>query len=302
MGSSEYYLSCAKAREINIIGYLAGLGFKPEKIRGNGYWYKSPLRIEGTASFKVNSGLNRWYDFGIGRGGNIIDFGILFHNCSVSDFLAMLTAPTSHNPPYQLHSFTPVPPSAGIKIIEASELRSKALIRCLNDRGISYTIAAAYCVEIRYQVEGRKYYGIGFWNDSKGYEIRSAYFKGSLSPKDITTIRFGNDTISVFEGFIDFLSFLQLFPQPEIPRTDFLILNSLAFFHKSRSLMNTYPQVDLYLDNDPAGKSIAMQACGGSKIYSDKSGLYKDFKDLNEFLINHTNANGGIPLFQSIPP
>jgi DNA primase len=55
----------------------------------------SPYREETTASFKVNRSMNRWYDFGDGKGGNIIDFGILYHNCSVKELLIKFSKPFS---------------------------------------------------------------------------------------------------------------------------------------------------------------------------------------------------------------
>ena len=51
---------------------------------------------------------------------------------------------------------------------------------------------------------------IGFKNDSGGYELRNPYFKGSSSPKDITTFNNGAKEATVFEGFIDFLSFMAI--------------------------------------------------------------------------------------------
>jgi hypothetical protein len=66
--------NCAEAREIDLVNYLFTLGFHPLKIRGNDYWYLSPLREEREASFKVNRKLNVWYDHGIGEGGDIIEF------------------------------------------------------------------------------------------------------------------------------------------------------------------------------------------------------------------------------------
>ena len=59
-------------------------------MTGSDYWYLSPLRLEKDPSFKVNRKLNVWYDHGIGKGGNLIDLGILLFNCSVSEFLEKL--------------------------------------------------------------------------------------------------------------------------------------------------------------------------------------------------------------------
>lgn len=83
-----------------MVQYLSELGYEPIKIRGFNYWYLSPLRDEKTPSFKVNRKLNRWYDFGYAKGGNIIDFGILYFNCSVSDFLRQLNCPVSPHQPF----------------------------------------------------------------------------------------------------------------------------------------------------------------------------------------------------------
>jgi len=63
-----------EAKQIDLVDYLAALGHRPQKIRNKDYWYHSPLRDEKTASFKVNRSLNVWYDHGIGKGGNLIDF------------------------------------------------------------------------------------------------------------------------------------------------------------------------------------------------------------------------------------
>src|SRR5690242_7311539 len=82
--------TCAEAREIDLVDYLFKLNFQPEKIRGNDYWYWSPLREEKEASFKVNRRLNVWYDHGIGRGGDLIDFGTLYHHCAIPELLQRL--------------------------------------------------------------------------------------------------------------------------------------------------------------------------------------------------------------------
>ena len=73
-------LSLNEAKEIDMVVYLSRLGYEPLKIRNNDFWYLSPLREEKTPSFKINRHLNRWYDHGLGKGGNLIDFGIEYHH------------------------------------------------------------------------------------------------------------------------------------------------------------------------------------------------------------------------------
>jgi hypothetical protein len=98
-------LTCAEARQIDLVNYLANLGHQPQKILGNDYWYRSSLRAEKHASFKVNRKKNIWYDFGTGAGGTIIDFGIRYHHCSISQFLKQLQPSFSFHQP--IHSPKP---------------------------------------------------------------------------------------------------------------------------------------------------------------------------------------------------
>ena len=77
MNFSGQGLSIEEARRADIVNYLARIGHNPSKIKGSDYWYLFPLRNEKTPSFKVNRKLNRWYDHGLGKSGNIIDFAIL---------------------------------------------------------------------------------------------------------------------------------------------------------------------------------------------------------------------------------
>ena len=84
-------LQCETARDISIAGFLKKSGFSPVRENQNSAWYLSPLRNEKEASFKVSKILNRWYDHGIGKGGNIIDLVIgMNNNCSVQEALSIL--------------------------------------------------------------------------------------------------------------------------------------------------------------------------------------------------------------------
>lgn len=84
-------LSLQDAKNIDMVDYLATLGYQPKKISNNDYWYLSPLREEKTASFKGNRKLNAWYDHGICKGGNTVDFGVLYHHCTIPELLQKLS-------------------------------------------------------------------------------------------------------------------------------------------------------------------------------------------------------------------
>jgi len=276
--------SVKEVREIDLVDYLSRIGYEPEKISGVDYWYLSPLRIENTASFKVNRKLNRWYDHGIGKGGNLIDFGILYYGCSVADLLDRVASNFSfHKPSNRLPSQLSIEPK--LTIIGNYPVSSISLLRYLEQRAIPAALADQFCRELRYDVNGKKCYGIGFKNDSGGYEIRNPYFKASSSPKDITTFSNGTNEVAVFEGFIDFLSFLVIYKMRGDYDTDFTVLNSISFFERARPFMEVHSTIKLFFDRDTAGKNVSRYALLLSEKYRDESSLYADYKDLNDWLI-----------------
>lgn len=250
-------LSLSEAKEIDMVNYLSSLGYEPSKIRSNDFWYLSPLRDENVASFKVNRKLNRWYDHGIGEGGNIIDFAVRYHHCTIGELLKILDKNLSFHKPAFRPSKIGAKPEKKIRILEDFSLNSPALLHYLNQRRIPIDIAVQYCREVRYELDGKFYYGIGFKNDLRGFEIRNPYFKASSSPKGITTIDNSTDKAIVFEGFIDFLSFKTIHQNEAENKFDFVILNSVSFFEKARPFMEKHQSVMLYLDRDRTGQNCS---------------------------------------------
>jgi len=288
MNFRKQRLSIEEARQADIVEYLSKLGFKPSKIRREDYWYLSPLREEKTPSFKVNKKLNRWYDHGLGKGGNVIDFAILYNNCTVGEFLHQLSSGFSFQKPSLTPDQIKVASNAEsrINILQEKSLSSFSLLRYLQQRKIPIDLAEVYCKEVKYELNGKEYFGIGFKNDAGGYELRNPYFKASSSPKGITTFNNGDTDATVFEGFMDFLSFMVIHKnQPQI-LTDFVILNSISFFEKARPLMEQHDTIRLYLDRDTTGQNCSKYALSLNKKYKDESSLYQHHNDLNDWLIN----------------
>jgi len=85
-------MNSAQAKQIPIEDFLGRLNQKPVKKSSADLWYQSPLHKDNTPSFKVNTILNTWYDFGIGEGGTIIDLLQTMYNESVSDVLSRLSS------------------------------------------------------------------------------------------------------------------------------------------------------------------------------------------------------------------
>lgn len=296
-------LTCARAKQIDLVDYLASLRHQPRKVKNQDYWYLSPLRKEKPPSFKVNRKLNVWFDHATGEGGNMIDFGIRYFKCTVAELLQRLSGADAPS-----FSFHPQPSLTGhldtvallsdagekkespenkIVIVDSRVLADKSLLDYLNRRSIPTHIATRFCREVDFRLYGNKQTVIGFQNNVGGYELRSQNFKGSSSPKSITFIDNGAGSLAVFEGFFNFLSYLTLnHKAAELP-TNFLVLNSLSFFGKSRGLMDGHEEVNLYLDRDNAGMNHIQQALQWNPdLYKDQSLLYGNHKDLNDWLVS----------------
>lgn len=293
---------CAQANEMDLVDYLQGLGHQPQQIRGWDYWYLSPLRVEKKASFKFDRKRNIWYDHGIGMGGHLVDFGILFYDCSVRDFLQKLAEKKdlsfSFHPPLSPSSTAPLSKEKRLLVTAVNPIESARFLDYLSKRNIDPAVAKQYLREVRFTLYEKEFKALGFRNNSGGFELRSEHFKGSSSPKDVTLIEHpAAQHLAVFEGSFSFLSYLCLERNstPDVRmrlpegHTSFLVLNTLAFLQKSRTIMESYPSVWLYLDRDAAGIKAMQLACSWSRKYRDHSGLYKGYKDLNEFLIHYQN-------------
>lgn len=302
-------MNIQEAKQIRIADYLQTLGYTPVRQQGRSLWYKSPLRKEAEASFKVNTELNQWYDFGIGRGGNIIALAQeLYRSDNVSYLLECIAKQTPH-----LHTANHTPFSFGrqsvseqpmYRHLQVTELSSPALLSYLQERGIDTELAKKECKELHFENKGKSYFAIGFPNMAGGYEVRNRYFKGCVAPNDITHIRQQGEPRSMcylFEGFMDYLSFLTIRVKnnPQCPRLttqDYVILNSVSNLAKAQDILADYFHIGCFLDNDTAGRTACknLQTMFGERI-SDKSIHYSEYKDLNDYLC-------GKPLSQSAEP
>lgn len=275
-------LTCERARAFPIEKALAKIGHFPAKTTPKEAWFLSPFRSETQASFKVCKKLNRWYDHGAGKGGNVIDLICQINRLSVKDTLLFL----SYDEP--LFSFQQQPifekkKSKDEKVIitNVKPISHPALLGYIKSRGISIRTAKNYCKEVHYTFKGNPYFAIGLQNESGGWELRNKYLKNCTSPKDITIIGNGYDILTVTEGMFDLLSILAFRPDLR-QKSDFLVMNSTVFIEKTISILKGYSSIELYMDNDSNGRSVAktLMERRGAK---DMSSIYMGYKDMNEW-------------------
>ena len=276
-------------REIPIADFLNAMGVRPAKQRGQVLWYSAPYRTERTPSFKVDTTKNVWFDFGIGKGGDIFDLAGEF--IGSGDFLlrAAFIARSGACPlPVMEQSPREKEREPSFEDIWTRPLLNGRLLGYLEERGIDAHVAIPNCEEVRYRIRGKRYYAIGFRNEAGGLELRNRFFKGCIPPKDISLKRNSSDVCAVFEGFMDYLSAMQL----GIIASDWLVLNSVSNVEKAVKALKGYEKIECYLDNDEAGRRTfqRLHECFGEKVI-DRSSLYADHKDLNEFLLSKNAGN-----------
>lgn len=265
------------------------MGLKPEKMNSKSIWFKSPFRPdERTASFHISQiyEYDVWFDHGNGLGGKIVDFFIHYLNTDLKGVLkyfnsTIIQAPKNYSP----QKFT-VKRKNSIEILKVKTLYNYKLKSYLHSRKIT-SKSWKYIFEIEFLInQTHKIYSIGFKNNSNSFELRNSFFKGS-SGKDITTITYNSKIIKVFEGFIDFLSFIELTDDEK--QYDYLIMNSTSLTNKTIEYLraNQFQDIHLYLDNDKAGNLCTEEILNHFSNALDARKKYQFYKDFNDFLIHN---------------
>ena len=280
-------ITCERALNISITEVLGKLEHFPKRESEKEAWFLSPFRSETQASFKVNKILNRWYDHGKGIGGNPIDLVCLIYDCSVKKALKILNDDISFFSFQQQSLF--IEAENSISIIKAKEIMHPALIQYLHSRKIPLVIARHYCKEVWYQSNNKRFFAIGLKNILGGWELRNKFYKNSCSPKAHSYLKSSSDQLLIVEGLFDLLSLVKL-DNELIVNSDIIVLNSIGFIKEIEQYINNYPKVSLYLDNDTTGRKAADYLMSTYNHITDNSDIYKNYKDLNEYL-NYGNRS-----------
>lgn len=277
-----------QAKQVKIVDYLAGLGIEPNRVKGKSYLYFAPFREDRSPSMLVDYQENVFTDLG-GNGdkGDIITLVQLMYKIDFKDAISLLTKTG-----YPSFSFIQpkLPTGNSIELLKVKRLENKALLEYLETRKIPLGIAKEYLREAYFTIRGKArsrnnpYFALHFRNDAGGAELRSKYFKGCIAIKSYSFIKGELSTqINVFEGFMDFLASLAM-KSSHRPTYDTLVLNSISLLSKAFPLLNNYPQINCFLDNDEGGNSATQGIHLGTKSQVvDYRSKYKDYKDLAEW-------------------
>lgn len=281
-------MNCKQFNKILLEEVLLSLGHLPTKQSEKEAWFLNPFAKENHASFKINKNLNYWYLHSEGIGGNNVAFMKKYLNASVSEVLVWAEERNFSSFPQQNISHSKLENlSKNYETIEIKNVQHPALLEYLKERKVENQ--TKFLKEIHYLMNDKNYFGIGFKNDSGGYEIRNKYSKICLGKKDISTFKNSSNSIRIFEGFFDFLSFKNLENELEKEPSDYLILNSVSMIHNIKNSIGKYEKVELYFDNDEAGNRAVEIISSEIQNVKDCRFLYSDFKDLNEYLNQQTS-------------
>lgn len=286
-------------KRYSIVEYLERKGIRPV-LRTPAYaMYRSPFREETHPSFKVDREKNLWIDYAEGRGGSIIDLYMCLEGCTLSEAICRLgqnalehTAHSYSSSKREI-SISPnqrkdVTASGARRLTSISDTLPPHLQEYLKkERCIDLEKATPFLKCISYEVRGRRYEAIGFANSSGGYELRdNKIFKGTIAPKDITPIFEDKaQPVCLFEGFMDFLSFLSM--KGEISN-QCLVMNSVSNVARSIHYLNerNITSVRAFLDNDYAGQRAVQEFVNAGFKVEDMAVYYRVFKDLNDYHVS----------------
>ena len=273
---------------------------KPLRKTSTGWFlYRCPWREDSHPSLNVTPNGKVWHDLATGAKGGIIELVMVCLNtrdlsrvCAEFDSSSFLRSNTYDKQKEKdivegtaFHSFNLVP------------LQSRGLYAYLTKRRINTNIARKFLQEAHYSFQprddGKFLYALAYSNDKGGYELRSEFFKGSTSPKGVTThLNIANAPMVVFEGFFDMLSFATLCGEV---RHNYIVLNSIvnapAAIEVLRSISGI---VYLCLDNDEGGDKTTRQILDALPSAIDIRRRFAPAKDVNEFLVKHIKHKCGI--------
>ena len=285
----------SRIKQYPIVENLERKGVKPVRRTAAYALYCSPLREEIHPSFKVDTEKNLWIDYGEGRGGSIIDLCMRMEGCTLSEAIRRLGQNAPVNDTYSfLNDFVPnnsqpvMAVNGARRLIEISDTLPPYFQEYLTkERCIDLEKATLFLKCISYEVRGRRYQAIGFANLSGGYELRDdKTFKGTIAPKDITPIFTDRaEPVCIFEGFMDFLSFLSM--KEEITN-HCLVMNSVSNVARTIRYLNDrhLTHIRAFLDNDEAGRMAVQDFIKAGLHVEDMNIHFQDFKDLNEYHVS----------------
>lgn len=301
---------------IPVVDVLAWFG---KRVDHRGYMYYSPFREESEPSMRVTvnsaDGTWIWADYGnVASSGKKVDGG------GCLEMVRRLGGFSSSRDAFE--ELKRIAASRGMNVIEeevrqarrqagakpsgivvdrvSAEFTRSNLVSYAKKRGIPAELLNHYCSQVTYHAVSdvnRQYTVIGFRNDAGGFALRGTG-PSKISKRNtvsgITTISFDGKHIdnapaasskcALFEGFMDFLSYMAWKGSVE-PGIDACVLNSTSIVGRAKEWVEQHDAVRTFFDNDKAGERATREVEAWCRA------LGKDFKDGRAALGGHNDLN-----------
>lgn len=263
---------------------------QPVKKTRNGNLYRAPWREDTHPSLSVTDNGRGWHDLATGERGSVID---LVMRCLNTNDVRLACEEIEHQDPSSFSFSQPIleeyeekKKESGFTKFDVVKLHSKGLFAYLYHRKVNIEIAKQFLMEAHYSFrDGDSYlYALAYANDKGGYELRSSFYKGSTSPKGITTHWFIDAApVVVFEGFFDMLSFATLCGGV---KHNYIVLNSIVNKEAALKALETLQNhVYLCLDNDRGGNDTSSWFLQHLPLAKDIRQRFAPAKDVNDYLL-----------------
>jgi len=282
--------------------------------------YLSPFVPEKTPSFHWinNKGQNCWHCFATGQGGGVLDLVMLVRRCSKQEAIAFLEEHRGMRAPAAVHwPATEGTGDEGKIIIDGySLLRQRRLLDYGRSRAIPDDLLGSYLCQVRYHYADRPdkhYTSLGCSNIKNGFTLiictKDRHLKRctSCAPTFINQegffdIKPTSDSVLVTEGIWDALSWMTINRDYAVPLlSDIVILNSLSTTREGGDAdryIRAHSKILLMLDHDKTSRAGEKKTRELMERYrnaglevNDASTLYKEYKDLNDYLQNKKHDN-----------
>jgi len=280
--------------KIPLSDFLEKCGHAPVRSSANEKFYRSPYRKDADPSLTVNDRSGKWYDHGDAKGGNIIDIAaLIWNNQNIKEVVARINemyseidvsallqkkAKLEHIPKKTAHEIVRIQP-LGNNFAISGYLQERGVYEAAQQSGL---LKEVYYDHISENGTKKRFFGVGWQNESGGWEIRSKYGKTCIAQKDILVRNGTSGTANVFEGMMDYLSALT---EKMASYSDAaIVLNGLAMSEKAIARLReiTPRETKLFLDNGTGGDRFTKTIMQEIPKAIDMRGLYSGYGDYNE--------------------
>lgn len=270
---------------------LEALGHRPEKQLGQELIY----RLSGPKPcFAVNQEHNIWYDHDTKKGGNIIDFAIMYWKVTFRQALKKL------NEHFQLEQL----PEYGklqcrrrhaqklphYRLQHTCRLGSNADIKAYLQNHCIWEVSQTILSEVYYYVQDEKnhikpFYAAGLQNELGHWQVSNAGFTGCLGHSAISFIAKSETKACVFQDTLSYLSW-----QTDNPNNteSILIIHSDDLLLSAIRKINDFAEISVLFNRDDTGRQKSAEFIQALPQAADRSAVYEGHTHYNEWLVKRT--------------